>query len=83
MDLTIEQRVRAVVGQELGVRDDEIHSDARLREDLGADSTDSYSLVLALEEEFLIEIADQDIGELLTVRHLVHYIAARAGAVKG
>lgn len=79
MNRTVDQRIRVVLRQELGLTDDEIHSDARLREDLGADSADSYSLVLALEDEFAIEIHDRDLGELQTVRQIVHYIAARAG----
>lgn len=80
MELTIDQRIRAVLTHELGVSDTEIHADARLKEDLGADSADSYSLVLALEDEFSIEIAESDIPELRTVRQIVHYIAVRSGA---
>lgn len=79
MNITIDQRIRAVLSQELGVTDDRIHADARLKEDMGADSTDSYSLVLALEDEFSIEIEERDIPELRTVRTLTHYIAVRVG----
>lgn len=80
MDLTIDQRIRAVLSQELGISEAEIHSDARIKEDMGADSHDTHSLVLALEDEFSIEIPDTDLGELQTVRQVVHYIAVRVGA---
>jgi acyl carrier protein len=82
MVLTIEdQRVRAVVTAELGLPADEaLASDATFKDDLGADSMDSYNLVLALEEEFAIEIPDADIYALQTVRSVVLYVTARAGA---
>jgi acyl carrier protein len=80
MVLTIEDRVRAVVVAELGLPADEaLASDATFKDDLGADSMDSYNLVLALEEEFGIEIADHDLPRLQTVRQVVAYITARAG----
>lgn len=79
MDLTIEQRIRAVLSQELAVAEADIFSDARIKDDLGADSHDTYSLVMALEDEFNVEIPDHDLGELQTVRQLTHYLAVRVG----
>lgn len=84
MELTVEQRVRAVVVAELGLQADEaLASDATFTGDLGADSMDSHSLVLALEEEFAIEIPDSDLPQLQTVRQVVDYVTQRAGAATG
>ena len=81
MHLTIEGRVRAVVVAELGLQADEaLASDATFKGDLGADSMDAHSLVMALEDEFAIEIPDIDLPDLQTVRQVVAYITARAGA---
>lgn len=82
MDRTIDERVRAVIRQELGIAaHEDIASDQLLARDLGADSMDSYSLVSALEVEFAIEIPDHDIPELQTVRQLVAYVQERVGTV--
>lgn len=79
MELTVDDRVRAVVRAELGFdADAPIGHDATFTE-LGADSSDSYSLVLALEDEFGIEIPDHDVPQLQTVRAVVCYVTARAG----
>lgn len=84
MNLTVDDRVRAVVRAELGVDSDEhLAADATFKQDLGADSHDSHSLVLALEEEFGIEIPDHDVPDLQTVRAVVRYVTARAGIVTG
>ncbi len=79
---TIDDRVRQILSDELGVRPDLLASDATLDE-LGADSMDRFSLTSALEDEFTIEIPDYDGKELRTVRDLVTYITARAGAAQG
>lgn len=79
MDQSIERRVRAVISQELGQPDDAVATAARLQEDLGADSMDSYSLVSALEMEFGIEIPDYDLGTLQTVGQLVAYVQEKVG----
>lgn len=81
MERTIEDRVRAVVVTELGLQADEaLASDAAFKTDLGADSMDSHSLVMALEDEFAIEISDHDLPRLQTVRQVVAYITARSAA---
>lgn len=80
MVLTVEQRVRAVIAEELGLRDEgAIASDASLDTDLGADSNDAISLTLALEDEFSIEIPDRDAEDLTTVRQIVDYVTRHAG----
>lgn len=79
MDRTIEDRVRAVIAQELAVDLAEVTSDARLGEQLGADSLDAIELTLRLEEEFAIEIPDAEAEHLVRVGDIVAYVAARAG----
>lgn len=81
MDLTIDQRVRAVISQELGLAEVLLASDATLATDLGADSSDQLSLTLALEDEFGIEIPDHDAQILRTVRQVVIYVQEKVGSV--
>jgi acyl carrier protein len=75
--MTVPQRVRCVVAEELGFSDDDIASDASIVTDLGADSHDRQNLTLQLEEEFDLEIPDRDGQQLLTVRQIVDYIERR------
>ena len=70
----IEERVIKIVGEQLGVKEDEIRTDASFVEDLGADSLDTVELVMALEEEFDLEIADEDAEKISTVNEAVEYI---------
>jgi len=70
----IAEKVRQIVAQQLKVKEDEVKPEARFIEDLGADSLDTVELVMALEEEFGIEIPDEDAERLLTVGKLVDYL---------
>lgn len=70
---TQEKIVKVVVDQ-LGVKEEDVKSDARFVEDLGADSLDTVELVMALEEEFGIEIPDDDAEKAKTVGDVVSYI---------
>jgi acyl carrier protein len=83
MGLTIDQRVRAVISQELGVPEADIASDALLKDQLGADSMDSFSIVAALEVEFGIEIPDHDLAMLRTVRQVSTYVHEKVGTAAG
>jgi acyl carrier protein len=83
MDLTIDQRVRAVISQELGKPEEDLASDALLKEDLGLDSMDSFSLVAALEVEFGIEIPDHDLAMLRTVRQVSTYVQEKVATTAG
>lgn len=71
---TIEQRVRAVIAAELGTDEHSIATNDSLAVDLGADSSDRLSLTMALEDEFGIEISDEDAQRLTTVREIIAYI---------
>ncbi len=71
-------KVKAVIVEQLGVSEDEVTTDASFTEDLGADSLDTVELVMALEEEFGTEIADEDAEKLTTVGKTVEYILKTA-----
>ena len=72
--MSIEERVRKIVCEQLGVSDDEVKIDASFVDDLGADSLDTVELVMALEEEFDLEIADEEAEKISTVQEAVNYI---------
>ncbi|MCY4178210.1 MAG: acyl carrier protein [Endozoicomonadaceae bacterium] len=74
MSNNIEERVKQVIFKQLGVKEEEIASDASFIEDLGADSLDTVELVMALEEEFEIEIPDEDAEKISTVQQAVDYL---------
>src|ERR1700691_1462430 len=72
----IETKVREKISEQLGVAADEVTPEASFIEDLGADSLDIVELVMALEEEFNIEISDEDAEKIRTVKDVVGYIHA-------
>ena len=71
---TIEQRVKDIIVEQLGVKPDQVTPDAKFIEDLGADSLDTVELVMALEEEFGIEVPDEQAEKLQSVGEVVKYI---------
>jgi acyl carrier protein len=73
--MSIEERVRKIVCEQLGVTDEEVKSEASFVDDLGADSLDTVELVMAFEEEFEIEIPDEEAENIATVKNAVDYIA--------
>lgn len=73
----IEARVKKIVVEQLGVKDDEVTNDASFVDDLGADSLDTVELVMALEEEFETEIPDEDAEKIVTIKDAVKYIVER------
>jgi len=73
---TIEERVKKIVVEQLGVKEDEVTANASFVDDLGADSLDTVELVMALEEEFETEIPDEDAEKITTVQQAVDYIKA-------
>ncbi len=70
----IEQRVRKIVAEQLGVNEDEVKNEASFVDDLGADSLDTVELVMALEEEFETEIPDEEAEKITTVQLAIDYI---------
>lgn len=75
---TIEERVKKIVIEQLGVKEDEVTANASFVDDLGADSLDTVELVMALEEEFETEIPDEDAEKITTVQQAVDYIKAHS-----
>lgn len=73
---SIEERVKEIIVEQLGVEEDEVASDASFIDDLGADSLDTVELVMAFEEEFNIEIPDDDAEGIATVQDAIDYIKA-------
>ena len=72
--MSVEDRVKKIVSDQLGKSVEEIQSDSSFVDDLGADSLDTVELVMALEEEFGTEIADEDAEKLTTVQKTVDFI---------
>ena len=75
----IVERVRKIVVEQLGVKDDEVTLESSFVDDLGADSLDTVELVMALEEEFETEIPDEDAEKITTVQQAVNYINEHMG----
>ena len=73
---SIEDRVKQIVVEQLGVSEDEVSGDSSFVDDLGADSLDTVELVMALEEEFNCEIPDEEAEKISTVQHAVDYVNA-------
>ncbi|HAD36146.1 MAG TPA: acyl carrier protein [Gammaproteobacteria bacterium] len=75
---TIEDRVKKIVVEQLGVAEDQVTPDASFVDDLGADSLDTVELVMALEEEFDAEIPDDEAEKITTVKQAIDFINASA-----
>ena len=74
----IEQRVKKIIAEQLGVNEAEIKNDSSFVDDLGADSLDTVELVMAFEEEFGIEIPDEEAEKITRVKEAVDYIESHA-----
>jgi acyl carrier protein len=72
--MSIEKRVKEIIVEQLGVNENEVTPEAKFVDDLGADSLDLVELVMALEEEYNIEISDEEAEKILTVGDAVEYI---------
>lgn len=75
---TVEERVRKIVSEQLGVSEDQVGTDSSFVDDLGADSLDTVELVMALEEEFGTEIPDEEAEKITTVKEAVDYISSNS-----
>ena len=74
-----QDKVKQIIADQLGVKKEEVTDNAKFVDDLGADSLDTVELVMALEEEFGIEIPDEEAEKLATVGDAMRYIEERAG----
>jgi acyl carrier protein len=73
-DKPIDQRVKDIIVEQLGVKPDQVTPEAKFIEDLGADSLDTVELVMALEEEFSIEVPDEQAEKLQSVGDVIKYV---------
>lgn len=74
---SVEDQIKGIIAEQLGVKADELKNEASFVDDLGADSLDTVELVMALEEEFETEIPDEDAESITTVQQAIDYILAR------
>ena len=72
--MSVEEKVKEIIVDQLGVDEKQVKSEASFIDDLGADSLDTVELVMALEEEFDIEIPDEDAEKITSVQNAVDYI---------
>ena len=75
---SVEEKVKHIIVEQLGVDEDEVKPEASFVDDLGANSLDVVELVMALEEEFGLEISDEDAEKLSSVQHAIAYIEEHA-----
>ena len=76
--MAVEDKVKQIISEQLGVKTEEIKNESHFIEDLGADSLDTVELVMSLEEEFGIEIPDEDAEKLTTVGEAIKYIESKS-----
>ncbi len=76
--MAVADKVKSIIAEQLGVKPEEVIPEASFIDDLGADSLDTVELVMALEEEFGIEIPDEDAEKISTVGDAVKYIEAKS-----
>jgi len=79
VDDAVFQKVKAIIVEQLGLEDEEVTPESSFIEDLGADSLDIVELIMAFEEEFGLEIPDEDAEKISTVADAVRYIKERTG----
>ena len=76
--MAVAEKVRSIIAEQLGVKQEEVTDTAKFIDDLGADSLDTIELVMALEEEFGIEIPDEDAEKMTAVGDAIKYIEEKA-----
>lgn len=77
--MAIDEKVKEIISEQLGVKKEEIKEESSFIDDLGADSLDTVEVVMALEEEFGIEIPDEDAEKITKVGEAIKYIEEKAG----
>lgn len=76
--MSIDKKIIQIIAEQLGINEDEVIADAALIDDMGADSLDIVELVMAMEEEFEMEIPDEDAEKIVTVRDIIDYVKKRS-----
>ena len=76
--MTVEERVKAIIREQLSVSEEDVVPQASFVDDLGADSLDLVEMIMAMEEAFNISIADEDAEKIKTVQDAVNYVQAQA-----
>ncbi len=77
MSQDLDQRIIEIIAEQLSMDVDEVQADSTFIEDLGADSLDIVELIMAIEEEFEVEVPDEDAEKLLTVQQTIDYVAGK------
>ena len=77
--MAVTEKVKSIIAEQLGVKQEEVKPEASFIDDLGADSLDTVELVMALEEEFGVEIPDEDAEKITTVGDAIKYIEEKSG----
>jgi len=72
--MAVEEKIKSIIAEQLGVKIEEVNPQASFIDDLGADSLDTVELIMALEEEFGVEIPDEDAEKMATVGDAIKYI---------
>ncbi|HEY3346438.1 MAG TPA: acyl carrier protein [Nitrospirota bacterium] len=75
--MAVEAKVKKIIAEQLGVEETEVTAEASFIDDLGADSLDTVELIMAFEEEFGIEIPEEDAEKMATVQNAIDYIAGK------
>jgi acyl carrier protein len=75
--MSVAEKVKEIIVDQLGVSADEVKPEAKFVDDLGADSLDLTELIMAMEEEFSVEIADEDAQKIVKVQDAIDYVSAK------
>ena len=78
--MAVDSKIKTIIAEQLGVKPEEVTPNASFVDDLGADSLDTVELIMALEEEFNVEIPDEDAEKMKTVGDAIKYIEEKATA---
>ena len=76
--MAVDDKIKTIIAEQLGVKPEEVTTEASFVDDLGADSLDTVELIMALEEEFEIDIPDEGSGKIKTVGEIIKYIEDKA-----
>ncbi len=75
--MNVEKKIKQIIAEQLGISEEEISPEASFIEELGADSLDIVELIMGMEEEFEMEISDEDAEKMLTVQDAIDYVKKR------